>query len=535
MGKKKIKKKLPLRKRLVWGYLLCMFTLFPVFCTDGYFNIRHDRYYFFLFLSLVTLCLYGVLRVLGGGDNRGLPQNLQAVHARRTGPWYRRLSFGDWSMLVLVVAAGISTVLSKYPMDALLGTQGRNNGLILLLVYGGVYFLITRWTVSSEGIFRGLGITSGLVSLVTLLNFFGLDPLQMLGELSARDQNIFISTIGNKNFLSGYLCITVPAMSTLFIHAQRKGDRVLYLIWAVVGFSALMCADSDSGLLGMGAFCLLELMVYIREPGKLKRLLLVLSSMLLGAKAVFSATNALKLDSRGLGSIQSWLLFSWDTTAVLVGMVVLTVVLYLIHRSKPELRLPGVVQLLTVAVVTAGVAAVVSAMIYYTVLAPQQPLEESWSILRLDDAWGTNRGFMWRRSIEIFREASWKDKLLGTGPDTFYAAFAPYFQELAQYGDSSTNAAHNEYIHYLITQGLAGLGAYLAVLIAGIANALRCGKKDPSYLVVLSGVIAYAAQAMVNVAQPITTPLFIISLSLAARKLPDKKKKAPYVLHKQKK
>ena len=48
-------------------------------------------------------------------------------------------------------------------------------------------------------------------------------------------------------------------------------------------------------------------------------------------------------------------------------------------------------------------------------------------------------------------------KLFGMGPDTFYFAFEPYFKELEEYGNSSTDAAHNENINYLITIGAAGL------------------------------------------------------------------------------
>lgn len=529
---KKKKKKLPLRKKLVGGYLLCMFTLFPVFCTDGYFNIRHDRYYFFLCLSLVALLLYGMLRVLGGGDDKDLPRNLQAVHTRRTGPWYRRLTFLDFAMLVFLVAAAVSTMLSQYPAEALLGSMGRNNGMLLLLVYGGVYFLISRWNVRSEAAFAGLAICTCFVSTVALLNFFCLDPLKMLSRLSLEDRRIFISTIGNKNLLSSYLCITLPAVSALFVHSQKKGMQLLYGLSSVLGFAAMICADSDSVFLGMGAFCLLGLLVYIREPGRMKRFLLVLTVMLLAAKVLFSAGQYLKLDSRGMGSLQQWLLFSPYTTVILVVMAVLTIALYCLHRGKKELRLPAMVQMIPVMVIAAGVAAVVTGMVYYTVIEPDRPLSEPWNLLRLDDNWGTHRGFMWKRSIEIFKGFSWKEKLVGTGPDTFYFTFQPYFQELSQYGNSSTNAAHNEYIHYLITQGLIGLGAYLALLIGSMINALRCAKKEPVFLVFFCALVGYAAQAVVNIAQPITTPLLIIFLSLAAGRLPDHRKKIPYVPHK---
>lgn len=532
MGGKKKKKKIPLRKKPVSRYLLCMFAIFPVFCTDGYFNIRHDRYYFFLFISVAALVVQGVILLLSGSERKNLPHNLQAVHAARTGPWYRRLSFTDWAMLVFVAAAGVSTALSDYFTDSLYGTAGRNNGLILLLVYGGVYFMVSRCYVHREYVFAGLSLCSGFVSILALLNFFYLDPLGMFDQLNASDSLIFISTIGNKNLLSSYLCITLPATVSLFVHCEHKGLRSLYLICSALGFAALMCADSDSGFLGIGAFSLVGLCLYAREPGKLKRYLLALTLMLLAARLLQPVCTLPDFPNKGMGSLPHFFVFSPVMTGVLILLALITGMMYLLHWKKPQLMLPaGVRGILATALVAGGLTLVIG-MLYYTFLDPSQPLDAPWNLLRLDDSWGTHRGFIWRRSMDIFSDFSWKEKLLGSGPDTFYPVFKPYFGELAQFGDTSTNAAHNEYIHYLITHGLVGLGAYLAVVIGSITQSLASAKKDPYALVFTCAVTGYSVQALVNIAQPITTPLLILFIALAARKLPEKAPKVPHTSYK---
>jgi hypothetical protein len=434
-------------------------------------------------------------------------------------------------MLLMLLAAVASTLLSPYPVDALMGTMGRNNGLILLLVYGGVYFMVTRWRIPSDFVFAGLALCSCFVSTVALLNFFNLDPLRMLGQLTPRDSMIFISTIGNKNLLSSYLCIILPVVCALFVHTRKKELRPLYLLSAGVGFAAMMCADSDSGFLGLGAFCLMGLLIYIRKPARLKRFLLVLTVMLLTAKLLFWFAVWRQWEHRGLGALQSFILFSPVTAVIQILLALLTTGVYYLHAAMPKFRLHLAVQLFLITATVAVIALLVWKIYYYTVVEPNLPLEGYQNWLRLDDDWGTHRGFIWRRSVEIFREYSWKEKLLGSGPDTFYGVFQPYFQELSQFGDSSTNAAHNEYIHYLVTQGLVGAGAYVLLLISSMIHALRCARKDTYYLVFLAGVVGYAAQALVNIAQPITTPLFILFLALAAKKLPPVSKKVPYILH----
>lgn len=47
----KPKEKYSVQQALTNYYLLVMFTLFPLFFTDAYFNIRHDKYYFFIILT----------------------------------------------------------------------------------------------------------------------------------------------------------------------------------------------------------------------------------------------------------------------------------------------------------------------------------------------------------------------------------------------------------------------------------------------------------------------------------------------------
>ena len=107
-------------------------------------------------------------------------------------------------------------------------------------------------------------------------------------------------------------------------------------------------------------------------------------------------------------------------------------------------------------------------------------------------------------------------KLFGSGPDTFYLVFEPFFKELTKFWVSSTNAAHNEYLNYLITVGALGAAAYGTALVSSIILGFRRARQDPMAAVFCAAVICYGAQALVSIAQPITTPLFILFLALCA-------------------
>ncbi len=56
--------KYSVKSKFVNFFLLAMFTLFPLFYTDYYYNIRHDKYYFFLVVTAVLVLMIGALQSL---------------------------------------------------------------------------------------------------------------------------------------------------------------------------------------------------------------------------------------------------------------------------------------------------------------------------------------------------------------------------------------------------------------------------------------------------------------------------------------
>lgn len=76
---------------------------------------------------------------------------------------------------------------------------------------------------------------------------------------------------------------------------------------------------------------------------------------------------------------------------------------------------------------------------------------------------GTIRKYVWQGAVNAWN-SSWKTRLIGTGTETFAFAFyqfKPKAHNLTSEWDFLYNKAHNEYLNYLATTGLFGLGSYL--------------------------------------------------------------------------
>ncbi len=511
---------------LVNYYIALMFSVFPLFFTDAYFNIRHDKYGLFLGLSLVLIVAEGALIAYA----YFVPDNPDDKIAGSAQQWYKRFSVTDFAVIGFVLLNLISTLLSEYKLDSLLGTVGRNNGLLLTAVYAGVYFIITRLLNYREYIFVFLAAGSIIVFLLAVLNCFYIDPLGMFERLTD-EQTItdFTSTLGNKNFMSSYICIVLPILTALSVLTKKSSLRILYLAASGCGFAALMTSDSDSGILGMAAFVMIYFIWFVRDIFRLKRYFLSLCIMLISAKLLRLFSYFMNDNSKGMESFQKLFVYSNSGWIMLSVCAIITALLYFVDRKKTGIVLPKTVPVAIAVAIVAGVMGLLGIMLYFSVFNTSADLGSFEKLIRFNDSWGTHRGFMWIRSFEILgnelKNGEIAKFLFGTGPDTFYYAFAPYFNDLLKYGDSSTNAAHNEYINYLVTTGITGFAAYAALVGGVITRAVKYAKKNPVIMVCAAGVICYSVQAVVNIAQPITTPLFIIMLSLTeafARKTKNK-------------
>lgn len=511
-------------------FLAVMFTLFPLFVNisvdaafpfihfdSGYISIRHMKYYFFLLAAAIAL-IAEILLLL---TRSTAPKQEKNPQNSRLLP---QLSFTDWAVLAFVLTCAVSTVLSPYLDIALTGESesggysfGRNNGMLLMLVYAAVYFFLTRCWKYREYVFLLLAAGGSAVSLLAVLNGFYLDPLNMFA-LFQNDETVFnnfLTTIGNKNMLSSYLCVILPVVITLFVHSEKLWHKAAYLAAAVTGALATVVCDSDSAALGMGVFVAVFLVVYVRRVCYLKRYLLALTVMLAGVKLLGVYIEISNTPYKELSAIPYQIMTAKGAYVALAVMAVLTAMLYLMDAKAPDKTLPRAVPIVLGSVLGLAALSALGTVIWFSVFDVKTDLGSLDHTLRFSDAWGTHRGFMWNKSIEIFNGRDFLRKLFGTGPESYYYAFSPYFDELYdRFGDGSTDAAHNEYLNYLINIGVAGLAAYLAFTGGALVRAFKAAKQNPLALVFASAVVAYMAQAVVNIALPIATPLFIIFVSL---------------------
>ncbi|MFR9234802.1 MAG: hypothetical protein ACLVLH_18155 [Eisenbergiella massiliensis] len=156
----------------------------------------------------------------------------------------------------------LSFCLSSYKKEGLFGAEGWYMGLFSQMSFLALYFYYAYvWKAEKEAVGVILGVSGG-ICLLAALNRFGFWPVDFRGR-----SDTTLSTIGNVNWLCGYLSVLLPVGTAVFWGSRReaqnggkcregrKGRKWLQAGAGAFTAAAFLCTavqGSDSGFLIIG-------------------------------------------------------------------------------------------------------------------------------------------------------------------------------------------------------------------------------------------------------------------------------------------
>ena len=166
-------------------------------------------------------------------------------------------------------------------------------------------------------------------------------------------------------------------------------------------------------------------------------------------------------------------------------------------------------------VMAAALGLVSLALVLLNTVLSSVPLGALEDWLRFGDAWGTDRVRVWRHCLRLRRHFNVWEKLFGGG-----CGILSWMDARDRvFDDAILDTAHSEYLQILLNWGWLGLLSYLGWLGLSVREGLRRG--GALALALLAGLVAYGAQALVNIAQAPGIMLFFTLLS-AQRTIPER-------------
>lgn len=468
-----------LTQRITEIFLCALALVHPLALHNGYFDITETKlavWWAFAALYLLALAAALLLR--------------PARHTDRT------LTGTELLFLLYTAVSLLAALLSGHVRSALLAADNRYQGIVNALLTLGTVLAVSRFGRPSRSLLHASGTAFALVCLLGIANHFGADPFGLSKNLSAFSQGRYISTLGNLNFYAAYLVLFTPVFAALAAGAGKKSLRIAGLILALLGVWAAMTSRSESAVLGLAAaFALLPLLC--RTAAAFLAFPVCAAAMIL-----FSLADS-RLGGAGLSAITRMLC----TSRAFLLLMFVGAFLWLWLRRSDDAAVQRVRKAYGTGLLSACLAlAVLVILTNVSSLGSRLPASLSkWLVL--DEDWGTDRGAIWQVCLSRYRALPFWQRVIGAGS----GAVARLDRPAPIFRDAIVDAAHNEYLHTLIVSGVLGLAAYLGTLIAAARAALR---KDAAHRALLAGFIAYSVQAAVNIAQPLTAPLFFLLLAL---------------------
>ena len=472
-------------------YLCAVFLIHPLVFSNYYFNITETKQAFFLIASGLYLLLLLFARIALPPDY-GVAREKLPLHPAAI------------ALFVLLAVSLVGGLMSQYPGEVFFGENNRYQGLLTLCCYAFLVFALSRREIDLRWPERAFLLGAGIVCLFGVLHHYGIDPLGFTANLRASDRGRFLSTIGNADFYAGYVVLAFCVALGFFLRSQKRWTRILSVpLLALVSFGTLV-AGSDSAALGLLAAVAFAPLLLFSDRAALRRLPLGWAIFFLCA-FVFGLLSSVWTSVTYLSTFFAAL----RRPAVSLTLAAISLVLWLVLSRVSQERLSRAKRPYAVTLVCALLAGVVALVLLNTLLR-ELPLGSLERYLHFSESWGTDRGKIWTLVLRVYARLPLAQKLFGGSSGVLYHADAasPLFS------DAGLDTAHNEYLQYLVTNGALGLLCYLAALGFAVWSGMRRSRTEPVYRGLTLAVAAYAVQAAVNIAQPMTTPLFVVLLGV---------------------
>ncbi len=473
-------------------YLVFLMFGLPLIVTDGYFNITETKSVYFYVLSLSLIIAAGFF---ASKKKDGAPVQEGSLIKRA------QLSCMDNAMVVFCLFVFLAALFSSYS-DVWLGVSSRYQGFITVLIYVVVYFIVSRNFTAAQSFLLFSVLAFSAVSIIGVLNCFDIDLFGFYDGINANYKTMFLSTIGNINFYSSYICLLMPLVVSGFCLSDAKISRGVYTAALIIGSLGMMVTSSESFVVGFASSLMIMPLFFYNRIHRFKRYLISLIIIVLSSQAYMLIYRAYGEANLAISKLLS--VFVNPYVAALI--ILLCLGAYLIAAKAPKgINIMRKVYPALLVIFVLGIAVCF-------VLANTVGLDRFDSLFRITSEWGTYRGKIWRFCVKEFLNFDLKDKLFGVGPESlnYITTGAKLFER------KSLDQAHNEYLQYLMTTGIFGLGAYLGVIGTTIYTVIKKLRESTLAVAILAGLISYWMQAAVNIAQPFTTPIVYIYIACIA-------------------
>lgn len=468
----------PYWERLSQIFAILLLSVFPLLIgEEGYANITADKFGFFKNLTLFYLACAALLWLPCLKD--------KSLYTARKQKYAQKISVPQAALLLYVLWGVICALVS--PQEELWIGFRRNEGVFSMLLYASVFLALSLWGEYCDYLLPALSVTALAQAVLSLSQIWGSGLLYPQGYTYYDLQ--FVGTIGNIDFVSGFITLVLPALVCGFILLETR-FRYVMLAGAALLFALQSLIGVDSGRVGLAVSLLLSLPFLCSERKRAARTLYALAvSLAAGGISRYIAPGSVSAPSK--------------TPLLLLTALALAAAGFFL--SKKDAAFPFEPRAIRMAVAAVELVAILAALVYLFQYSGSNALmRDAHELLhgRLSDTAGSGRGLIWKVSVNCMNA----NPLFGCGPGGFARGLTPYYDYEAL--GAWIDAAHNDFLHIGVCTGYVGLFFYAAFVLSLAVRALKSAARCPLVLIFAGAVAGYLTHSFFSISVPIVSPLF---------------------------
>ncbi|MBE5828767.1 MAG: hypothetical protein E7305_04790 [Butyrivibrio sp.] len=466
-----------LSKYLRYGYLIIICTILPLYMARGYYELGESKAVAYIVISLISALLFLLIENRNFFKSGKIPSLL------------------SYALLAFLFSNVVSFIYSVDKKTSFLGLSGWRNGLLTIFLCIFFFYVFYEEERLSGYLIAMVLITPFLESILVILNRFDVYPFEIYGKNSA-----FVATIGNINWLIGYMSVFVP-LGIGLCYTRKLFSKEFFLLsgYDLVLLTALMLQGSDSAALVLSSTFVVLLFFAIGSRKGFRKYLALL--FILG----LSMEIALVIYSfyRERYVYEDNLLLS--VCSLHTGIILMAFVFFMFCIS----RLFELLGFHFMEKTYRYIAGFIVAIILLTGAV--------YVIKAFDLTMGNGRGLIYSMSLEMFGRMDPLRRLFGTGQDCF-CAYAYSDIETADsllniFGGSILTNAHCAPLTILIERGFFGLSTYVLLIYAFAKEILAKRNKHAGVICALI-LASYLVNSFVSFDLVISMPYLFMALAM---------------------
>lgn len=386
-------------------------------------------------------------------------------------------------LLILLITSFISCIFARNIEYAFTGEKGWYIGFLTIASII-VYIVCFKDIRLKEIYYYPLIICVAFIYLCGILHSFEIDVLGLHENILAVSYHKYLSTIGNINWYTGYLALTVPLFVGLYLKEIDKKKKLIFSIVSILGVISISMLGSDGIFLGLGVLSFFIVPYIFSDKEKVNRFSILIFFFDLGL--LFARILNYCID--GYANLLRRLI-------VILPILLLAIILFIFSKYIKEETYK---KISSKVIISIEILLIVSVLIFIIL-----------AINKNDNEWGTGRIAIFIDSLKLYVNLPLKEQILGIGEELLYLIYRP----LNERYNGIYLSSHSEWIQLLLTGGIINVVSYQTCWLYVFYTFLKqktWKNNTPMYF----GLICYFGQSFVNSMTIVNVAILSIILTI---------------------